>query len=109
MCRCKPEDVVMNFGNSCGNNYNGLCGADCHSCHWSWPADDALRWESADANCRCPASEIKETIFGGNCGALNFGECGEYCRECRWSWFADDADQWAGASATCRCRNWWGN
>ena len=99
----------MNFGNSCANRYNGLCGADCNSCHWSWPADDTLQWESADANCRCPASEIKETIFGGDCEALNYGECGAYCRECRWSWFADDADQWAGASATCRCKNWWGN
>jgi len=67
MCRCKPEDVVYEFGNSCEQNYNGLCGADCTNCHWSWPADDALKWDSADANCRCPASDIRETVFGTNC------------------------------------------
>ena len=73
-CRCKPIKEKIDFGPQCGaNNYTGECGADCTSCHWSWPHNDPLKFKSSKATCRCPASEIKEIVFAVKCDMVNSG------------------------------------
>lgn len=57
MCRCKPQDtdVELHYGKDCHNLYDMMCGADCHDCRESWPAEDPRKWYSDDAFCRCKA------------------------------------------------------
>ena len=102
MCRCKPaaEEPVRNWGGECSSPYDGLCGADCHSCQSNW-----LENGSSDGMCRCKTENIREIEWGAQ-QCQNFaGQCGYYCRDCRVSWEKDDTD---GSTVDCRCRNWWG-
>mmetsp|Transcript_13782 Transcript_13782/g.17421 ORF Transcript_13782/g.17421 Transcript_13782/m.17421 type:complete len:146 (-) Transcript_13782:85-522(-) len=102
MCRCEPAEEVQNFvyGDACPNLYDGLCGADCHSCI---EATDS----SGAKECRCAAGEIRQVVWGvKEAGSLNAGLCGDSCKECRWSWESSDSLESIGATANYRCRNW---
>ena len=105
MCRCAPEAEVQEvvYGGACANSYDMLCGADCHDCRETWPADDIQKWYSEDMVCRCKAEDIRETVFAEACNALDAGQCGSHCRECHMSWEADDPV----STRDCRCKRSW--
>jgi hypothetical protein len=44
------------YGDACASPSDGDCGASCGACKFSWPSDDAEKWSSANAKCRCEAT-----------------------------------------------------
>lgn len=55
----------MSWGEDCGNLTDGDCKLvdACQKCSWSWPVDDPLSWNSADAKCRCNQNGHKSEFW----------------------------------------------
>jgi len=98
---------------------------DCDNCRWSWPIDDPLLWESANAKCRCATGTDSdsdsdsdsdesdtdtdtdiELKYGEECDNITDGDCSLHvgnCDSCRLSWDKNDPLEWNSSSAKCRC------
>ena len=55
----------MSWGEDCGSLTDGDCKLvdACQKCSWSWPVDDPLSWNSADAKCRCNQNGHKSEFW----------------------------------------------
>jgi len=80
-----------------------LCTDDCE-CFISWPADDPLKWRSAENACRClPKQMAPEAYeFRKRCANKQLGSCSG-CDDCRHSWPTWDTLRWRSAERMCRC------
>lgn len=103
MCRCKPKKMKPAFKSTaaCPNNYDGKCGADCHSCVYG------IDKSSASLSCYCEDKKTQQIVWGNlEAADLTQGECGSACKECRWSWLNSDPLESLGESGKYRCRDW---
>mmetsp|Transcript_37971 Transcript_37971/g.46318 ORF Transcript_37971/g.46318 Transcript_37971/m.46318 type:complete len:157 (+) Transcript_37971:937-1407(+) len=103
-CRCF-EDRKMSYGHPC-TCFDDMyaCGSACKNCNKSWPADDADRWWSSDAMCRCVPNDKGTITFGDHqCKENHSGICGWNCKDCRWSWPEADPATNKSDKAMCRC------
>jgi hypothetical protein len=51
----KPKPGNFTYGSACAGAQDDDCAKvpGCTQCDWSWPTNDAAKWASKDAKCRC--------------------------------------------------------